>query len=463
MESLNYHLGLAKAVSFEPNTIYCGDCQDVLQRFPTESVDLIYADPPFFSNRRFEVLWGDGYELRSFEDRWKGGIQNYVAWMSPKLRECHRVLKETGSLYLHLDHHASHYIKIELDKIFGEGKFQNEIVWKRNIGSHSDTKQGATHFGRVHDVILYYSKGDKPTWHEQHEPYSQDYIDGFYKYTEKESGRRYRLGDLTGPGGKAKGNPHYEFLGVTRYWRYSKENMERLYKEGRIVQTRPGGVPAYKRYLDEMQGVPLSDVWDNVKPITKTKEDLGYPTQKPEKLLERIISTSSNPTDVVLDPFCGCGTALAVAQKLGRRWVGIDVSPTACKLMAKRLRSLRAKVGDPIGLPRSVPQLRELQPFEFQNWVFEKLHGRVNPRKTGDFGIDGWVELDVPVQVKQSSDVGRNVVDNFETAIQRAGKDRGVIVAFSFGSGAYEEAARAKNEMKLEIRLKTVEEILNES
>lgn len=462
-ERLKSELDLTRAVSFEPNSIYCGDCQDVLQRFPTDSVDLVYADPPFFSNRRFEVLWGDGYELRSFEDRWKGGIQNYVAWMAPKLRECHRVLKESGSFYLHLDTHASHYIKVEMDKIFGESNFINEIIWQRQVAKHSDTKQGARRYGSLHDVILFYSKSDKPTWNQQYTPLSQEYQAKGYRLVEPKTGRHYQLTAIDGPGGKAKGNPYYEFLGVKRYWRYSKERMDELYKEGRIVQTKPGNVPRYKRYLDEMKGVPLQDIWVDIRPVGQTKEDLGYPTQKPEALLERIINTSSNPTDVVLDPFCGCGTALAVAHKLGRRWVGIDVSPTACKLMAKRLRSLRARVGDPIGLPRTVPQLRELQPFEFQNWVFETLHGRVNPRKTGDFGIDGWVELDVPVQVKQSSDVGRNVVDNFETAIQRAGKDRGVIVAFSFGSGAYEEAARAKNEMNLEIRLKTVEEILSET
>ena len=463
VESLNRYLGPANGVSFQPNTIYCGDCQDVLSTFPAQSVDLVYADPPFFSNRRFEVIWGDGYELRSFEDRWKGGIQNYVAWMELKMRECHRVLKDSGSMYLHLDTHASHYMKVEMDKIFGEANFVSEIIWKRQIGSHSDAKQGAKRFGSSHDVILFYSKSGDPTWNQQYLPFSEDYLDSFYKFTEPGTDRRYRLSDLTGPGGAAKGNPRYEFLGVTRYWRYSKENMERLYKEGRIVQTRPGAVPAYKRYLDEMQGVPLSDIWDDVKPITKTRENQGFPTQKPEQLLERMVRSSSNPTDIVLDPFCGCGTAIAVAQKLGRRWIGIDISPTACKLMAKRMRSLRVKVEDPIGLPKTVSELRNIQPFEFQNWVFEKLHGRVNPRKVGDMGIDGWVELDVPTQVKQSDDVGRNVVDNFETAIQRAGKDRGVIVAFSFGKGAYEEVARVKNEINLDIRLKTVEEILKES
>lgn len=379
-----------------------------------------------------------------------------------RIRECHRVLKETGSLYLHLDHHASHYMKVELDKLFGESNFINEIVWNRQIGSHSDAKQGAKHYGRSHDVILFYAKSDKYTWNQQYEPFSEDYVNKFYKFVEPGTGRRYQLGDITGPGGASKGNPHYEFLGITRYWRYGRENMEKLYKEGRIVQAKPGSVPRYKRYLDEMQGVPLSDVWDDVKRISQTSESLGFPTQKPESLLERIINSSSDPMDIVLDPFCGCGTAIVVAHKLGRRWIGIDVSPTACKLMAKRMRSVRAKITE-IGLPKTAEELKAIQPFEFQNWVFEKLHGRVNPRKVGDMGIDGWVELDVPCQVKQSDDVGRNVVDNFETAIQRAGKDRGVIVAFSFGKGAYEEVGRAKNEMNLDIRLKAVEEILKES
>jgi len=188
-----------------------------------------------------------------------------------------------------------------------------------------------------------------------------------------------------------------------------------------------------------------------------------HPTQKPEALLERIINASSNPMDIVLDPFCGCGTTIAVAHRLGRRWIGIDVSPTACKLMEKRMRKIGAQDFKTIGLPKTVEELKALQPFEFQNWVFEKLHGRVNPRKVGDYGIDGWIELDIPTQVKQSEDIGRNVVDNFETAIRRMGKKKGVIVALSFGKGAYEEVARVKNEEGLEIKLKAVEEILKET
>lgn len=449
-------------VSFRPNTIYCGDCKDVLKHFPENCVDLIYLDPPFFSNRRFEVIWDDGYELRAFEDRWKGGISNYVGWMMERLIECYRVLKTTGSIYLHLDHHASHYMKVEMDKLFGEPNFINEIVWQRQTAKHSDSAQGAQHYGRLHDVILFYTKSQKYTWNQQYSPFSQDYIDTSYNLIEPVTGRHYQLTAIDGPGGAAKGNPHYEFLGVTRYWRYSKERMQELYKEGRIVQTRPGNVPRYKRYLDEMKGVPLQDIWTDIKPVSTKSESFGYPTQKPELLLDRIIETSSNPDDIVLDPFCGCGTAIAVAHQKNRRWVGIDVSPTACKLMAKRMRSLRAKVGE-VGLPQTVSDLKKIEPFEFQNWVMEKLYGRISARKTGDMGIDGYYLDGTPIQVKQSEDIGRNIVDNFETAIKRADKKKGVIVAFSFGKGAYEEVARVKLEEGLEIILKTVEEILKEA
>ena len=211
------------------------------------------------------------------------------------------------------------------------------------------------------------------------------------------------------------------------------------------------------------QGAYVDDVWDIDKLNNSAKEGLGYPTQKPEALLERIILASSDTMDIVLDPFCGCGTSIAVAHKQGRQWIGVDVSPTACKLMAKRMRKIGAKNIELIGLPRTVEELKKIAPFEFQNWVFEKLHGRVNPKKIGDMGIDGWVDLDVPTQVKQSEAVGRNVVDNFETSIRRVKKNKGVIVAFSFGSGAYEEVARIKNQEMVEIKLKTVEEILKES
>jgi DNA modification methylase len=412
------------------------------------------------------MIWGDGYEKRAFDDRWAGGIQNYLAWMEPKLRQSQKVLKDTGSMYLHCDWHAGAHLKVLMDKVFGENRLVNEIVWKR---TSAHTGEGIIkRLGTVHDTLLFYSKGAKYTFNAQYTELNEDYVSKFYHFTD-EKGRRYRLSDLTGAGIR-HGETGKPWHGIDpnraqRHWAFPVSRLDELEKEGRIYfPKKAGGVPAFKRYLDDMKGQLLQDIWDDIQPVqSQSKERLGYPTQKPEALLERIINLSSNPTDIVLDPFCGCGTAIAVAHRLGRRWVGIDISPTACKLMAKRMRSLRAKVGEPIGLPQSVEQLRALEPFEFQNWVFEKLHGRVNPRKVGDFGIDGWVELDVPCQVKQSEDVGRNVVDNFETAIQRQEKDRGVIVAFSFGKGAYEEVARAKNDMNLDIKLKTVEDILKET
>jgi DNA modification methylase len=421
-------------------------------------VDLIYLDPPFFSNRHYEVIWGDGYELRAFEDRWKGGINNYVSWMKDRLAECYRVLKPTGSMYLHCDWHASHYLKVEMDRLFGETQFINEIVWKRQV-AHSDAKQGAKHLGRLHDVILAYGKTESYNWNPQYLPYSQEYVDKFYKHIEPETGRRYALDNIAGPGGASKGNPHYEFMGIKRYWRYSKERMEQLLKEGRIIQSKSGNVPRLKRYLDEMPGLQLQDIWDDILPPQQS-ERLGYPTQKPIVLLERIIKIGSNPKDLVLDPFCGCGTALAVAQKLGRQWIGIDVSPTACKLIAKRLRSLGAKNVEVMGMPMTEGDLRKIEPFEFQNWVISRLFGRVSTRKSSDMGIDGYTFEGFPVQVKQSEDIGRNVVDNFETAIRRFKKSKGLIVAFSFGKGANEEVARAKLHDGIDIELITVADLL---
>ncbi len=460
MESLNRYLGLTKGVGFQPNTIYCGDCQDVLSRFPEDSVDLIYIDPPFLSNQQYEVIWEDGYERRAFQDRWAGGIENYIAWMEPKLRQCHKVLKSTGSIYLHCDWHAVHRLRVDMERIFGESNFRSEIIWQRT-SSHNDPKN----FGNIIDHILYFVKADKFTWNPQHVPFSQAYIDKWYRGID-EGGRRYMSSDLASP--HPRPNLTYPYKGFNppkNGWKVSPKVMKKLDAEGRLLFPKDkNGVIRRKVYLDSSKGQPLQNLWSDIPPIhSQSKERLGFPTQKPEALLERIINASSNPTDIVLDPMCGCGTAVAVAQRLGRRWVGIDVSPTACKLMQRRLRTMRAKVGEVVGLPKTEAELRNLQPFEFQNWVFEKLGGRVNPRKVGDYGIDGWVELDVPCQVKQSEDVGRNVVDNFETAIQRQQKDRGVIVAFSFGRGAIEEAARAKNDMNLEIRLKTVKEILKES
>ncbi len=396
----------------DTNTIYCGDNSEVMRHhIPDNSIDLIYADPPFFSNQHYEILWGDGYELRSFEDRWKGGIQNYIAWMEPRLRECQRVLKETGSMYLHCDWHANSYLRVLMDRVFN-CNFRNEIIWH-----YRRWPTGNMQFQKNHDTIYFYTKSDKGI---------HTFIPQYVEPTE-ETLKRW---------GKQKQNVTFDKKGNRKPTIETKETSK---------------------------GVLMPDVWTISIIAPVAKERLGYPTQKPEALLSRIINTSSNPMDIVLDPFCGCGTSIAVAHRLGRRWIGIDVSPTACKLMAQRMRKIGVKEVPIVGLPQTVKHLQALQPFEFQNWVFEKLNGRVNPRKVGDMGIDGWIELDCPVQVKQSEDVGRNVIDNFETAIRRMKKNKGVIVAFSFGSGAYEEVARVKNQEMVDIRLKTVEEILKES
>jgi DNA modification methylase len=443
---------------FAPSTIYCGDCELVLSKFPDECVDLIYADPPFFSNQHYEIIWGDGFEIRAFEDRWKGGINNYVEWMLPKLEQCHRVLKKNGAMYLHCDWHASHYLKVEMDRIFGLQNFVNEIVWKRS-SAHSDRRQGARHYGRLHDTILFYAKGNDYTWNQQYTEYDQSYIDAFYKHVD-EKGRRYRRDNLTAakPGGDTLYLWHGKEPYKGRYWAYSKEKMEKFEKEGRLDYTKTG-MPVYKRYLDEMPGVPLQDLWVDINSAGLGKEKLGYPTQKPEKLLDRIIEASSNSMDIVLDPFCGCGTAIFMAHKKGRRWVGIDVSPTACDLMERRMRKLSISP-NMMGMPLTEEDLRKVAPFEFQNWVVKRLYGRVTSRKSGDMGIDGTTFEGIPIQVKQSDDVGRNVVDNFETAIRRKKKVKGIIVAFSFSKGAYEEIARAKLHEGLDIKALPIQRLL---
>ena len=341
-------------------TIYCGDNIDQLPKLPDECVDLVYIDPPFNSNRNYEVFWGETRETRAFEDR-HGSVEAYIDFMQPRCLELARVLRKTGSLYYHCDWHASHYVKVMLDRIFGEDGFQNEIIWKRS-SAHSDGRQGSKHYGRVHDVLFFYAKGAAWTWNPAYSSHSTAYIASKYPYAEEDTGRRYGLWDMTGPGGAAKGNPYYEVMGVKRFWRYSEKKMAELLAAGRVVQPKPGGVPRYKRYLDESSGVPLQDVWDDISPLnSQAVERLGYPTQKPLALLERIIKASSNPDDIVLDAFCGCGTAIVAANRLDRRWVGIDISPTACRVMAGRLeKECKLREGSDFfvrDLPRSESQL----------------------------------------------------------------------------------------------------------
>ena len=412
------------------NTLYYGDNLDILRRYiKDESVDLIYLDPPFNSNATYNVLFAqkDGSQssaqIQAFEDTWqwdenavrtyeeeveKGGpvadalrafhlilggsnMMAYLTMMAPRLMELRRVLKPTGSLYLHCDPTASHYLKVLLDMVFGAENYRNEIIWKR-----TNAKSLAfTNFAKNHDVILRYTKTSKWTWNRQFLGLNQEYIDKFYKYVEPETGRRYTLDNLVNPN-KNRPNLTYEFLGVTRVWRWTKNRMQKAYEDGLIVQTSPNSVPRYKRYLDEQNGVPVDDVWVDIGPIASANpERLGYPTQKPLALLERIIHASSNPGDVVLDPFCGCGTAVVAAQKLGRQWIGIDITHLAIGLVKRRLEdafgdSLQFQViGEPTTLEEAA-SLAAQDKYQFQWWALGLVGARPAEGKKGaDRGIDG--------------------------------------------------------------------------
>ncbi len=478
----------------DTRVIYCGDNLEQLRKLPDGCVDLIYIDPPFNSNRNYEVFWGETKEKRAFDDRHES-TQAYIEFMRPRCVEMARVLKKTGSFYYHCDWHASHYVKVMLDQIFGENNFQNEIVWKR-ADAHSDAKQGAKHFGRVHDSIFFYTGSDEYTFNSIYTPLPESTVNSWYKHVEEGTGRRFNKADVTGPGGEAKGCPVYEWKGVTRAWRYSKENMERLEREGRLVYSSTGMV-YQKRYLDESKGVPLQSWWDDIgmlRGINKGGERLGYPTQKPLALLERIIQASSNPNDIVLDAFCGCGTALVAAQTLNRQWIGIDISPTACRVMAKRLRDvcriredethwLHGKGFVVRDLPWTEKQLRAIPPFEFENWAVIALGGIPNKTQVGDMGIDGRIypigsepsaagkqagQLDFmddwyPIQVKQMDKVGRPDIDKFEAAMIRTKRKKGFFVGFDFTSDTLTEINRFFRTEHTVIVPLTVREILDET
>lgn len=475
----------------DTRVVYCGDNLDQLAKLPDACVDLIYIDPPFNSNRNYEVFWGETKEKRAFEDR-HASTQAYIDFMRPRCLELARVLKKSGSFYYHCDWHASHYVKVMLDQIFGENNFINEIVWKRSH-AHSDAKQGRKAFGVITDTLLLYGLGGDRTWNVEFQPYNETYLNRDYRRKDPD-GRRYRVDNIQGPGGASKGNPFYEVMGVSRYWRYSRERMDELIKAGRIIQTRPGAVPQYKRYLDEMPGVPVQNLWDDI-PIISNRSDefLGYPTQKPLQLLERIIKTSSNENDIVLDAFCGCGTALVASQNLKRQWIGIDVSPTACRVMAKRLTDVCGMqeneklrhtgrgfvVRD---LPWTEEKLRKLPPFEFENWAVIALGGIPNKTQVGDMGIDGriyptsatpqqkgkktghldFMDVWYPVQVKQKDKAGRPDIDAFEAMMTRNDRTKGFFISFDYTQDAMTEIGAFFRKSGRVIIPLTVREILDE-
>lgn len=446
----------------ETGVLYCGDNLERLAQLPPECVDLIYLDPPFFSNRNYEVIWGDEAEVRSFEDRWEGGINHYVEWMWDRVIEMHRVLKQTGSLYLHCDWHASHHLKVMADEVFGARNFRAEITWKRHSG-HNDARRT---YPSVTDTILFYAKSEATSFNVQRTAHRPEYVEKFFRNVD-ERGRRYTLNSLKSP--SPRPNLTYEYKGYPpppTGWTCNRERMEEYERQGRLeFPKKPGGRIRLRYFLDEMQKPPVTNLWDDVPALSgHHAERLGYPTQKPVALLERIVRASSNPGDVVLDPFCGCGTTLVAAQRLNRQWIGIDISPTAVNLMKRRLEREGASGISLVGMPVTEAQLKALKPFEFQNWVIQRLNGTHSPRKSRDMGIDGYsfFEHD-PIQVKRSEHVGRNVIDNFETAVERAGKNKGYIVAFSFTRDAREEVSRVKRAKGFEIELIKVADLLEDT
>src|SRR5262245_54186290 len=281
----------------------------LLEKFAGK-IDLIYIDPPFATGADFSFSTPVGETDvtiekeasilvdKAYRDTWGRGLGSFLQMLVDRFSLMHGLLAENGTIYVHIGWDVSHYVRIVLDEVFGTDQFVNQIIWKRQT-AHSDARQGSQHYGRIHDCILLYSKTGSYAWNQLHTPHDEQYLKTHYKNVEPETGRRYELDNLIAPGGSAKGNPYYEFLGVTKYWRYSRQRMHQLHDAGRIVQPSPGAVPPYKRYLDEMPGLPIQDVWIDINAInSQAHEALGYQTQKPEKFLERIVQVSSNEGDL---------------------------------------------------------------------------------------------------------------------------------------------------------------------
>jgi len=482
------------------NTLFFGDNLDILRTYiPDESVDLVYLDPPFNSKGAYNLLYSDERgdapaSTQAFKDSWNwadaarthedeilsGNIPDnvrrallafghllgtspmmaYLTMMTPRLLEMRRVIRQTGSLYLHCDPSASHYLKIILDTIFGPENFRNEIVWRRTPSKGLTSRR----LPRNHDVLLCYQVSEQSTWNSSAVfiSYDHDALDektsGKYKHKDAD-GRIYRLSDLTNPN-PDRPNLTYEFLGVTKVWRWTKQRMQAAYDAGLIVQTRPGTIPQLKRYLDEQRGRPLSDVWVDIDPLnSQAQERLGYPTQKPLTLLRRIIAVSSNPGDVVLDPFCGCGTAVDAAQELGRRWIGVDIAIRAISIIEERLHlnhGLIASVDYTVtGRPQDEEGARKLATqggYFFEDWALDLVHAEPWTGKTkrgSDRGCDGVIvfrdnETRIPrralVQVKSGKDRKSAHVRDLRGTMEREGVELGVFLTLE----------RPTSEMELE-------------
>lgn len=471
------------------NRLYYGDNLEVLRNareFPDECIDLIYLDPPFNSHRSYSVLFksksGDEAQaqIEAFDDTWtwsqeseglydamvmEGGAPHtvtvalramrtllgendmlaYLVMMTARIVELHRVLKPTGSLYLHCDPTASHYLKVMLDAVFGAQNFRGEVTWLRTT-THNDAKRWSPNA----DIILYYGKSSAVTWNPVHLPHTTQYVESKYRFRDPD-GRRYRLDNMTSP--NPRPNMMYEWKGHASPpagWRYKIETMERLDSEGRIwYPDSKAKRPQLKRYLDEQDGPVAGNVWTDIPPInSRAAERLGYPTQKPLALLERIIEASSNPGDVVLDPFCGCGTTIDAAQKLGRRWVGIDITYLSIDLMQKRLTATYGTDIDGTyevrGVPRDIEAAHALfnadkLHFDFERWAVSLVNGQPKERTGGDRGVDGWIRFPTSkteegvaiVSVKGGQSTQRDWVQKLVGAVSEHDAQMGVLVCLA--------------------------------
>ncbi len=442
------------------NRLYYGDNLTVLRNeIERESVDLVYLDPPFNSQANYNVLFKStsGEESRAqiqaFDDTWHWGdeaerafdeaihswsteasellrafraflkendMMAYLCMMAVRLLELHRVLKSTGSIYLHCDPTASHYLKLLLDAIFGVEQFRNEIIWRR-----ADPKGHAfTRYPSTHDVLLYYARNGDTKWNTQYRAYDEDYLESHYSSIEEGTGRAYTLSDCTNPN-KNRPNLTYEWRGITKVWRWTKDRMQRAHDEGRLVYTK-SGAPRYKRYLDEGQGTVVTSIWEDIPFVnSQAQERLGYPTQKPLALLERIIGASSNEGDIILDPFCGCGTAIHAAQKLKRQWIGIDITHLAISLIEKRLNDAFPGIKfDVHGTPKDVEGARALamqDKYQFQWWAVSLVNAVPfgGKKKGADSGIDGLIYFKPEGKTTEKAIVSVKGGDNVNVAMVR--------------------------------------------
>ena len=421
------------------NVVYCADNLEVMKQLPSESIDLIYIDPPFGKNAaRKSRAWDDQVQGLSFYESWGKGIYSYVNFMKDRLWQMKRLLKPTGSIYVHLDWKSAFYIKVEMDKIFGENRFLNDIIWVR--GDNKGGKAKGNKLARNHDILLFYSKTKNYFFRKPFKNYSKEYIKSRFKHNDNDGKDFYCDQPING---------------------IPEKTLKKMRKENRIwVNSK--GKERKKLYLNESNGVALDDVWTDIpEENSMSKNRCGYPTQKPLALLERIIKSSTNKGDIVADFFCGCATTLSAAQSLGRYWVGVDASKDASVVIRKRmLRDHNLKVDITPLKNLTERQAKSLDAFEFEKYCVRCVGGIPNDKQRGDGGLDGYlIEDGTPIQVKKSENIGRPVIDSFYKHLKKNG--RGVIIALSFGSGAKEEAMKLKLE-GYDLKLWTLKQILSE-